>query len=350
MRGKRFVALLAAGVVAMVLAGCGGGGGTKPQAGGSQAQTQPSGQTQPQAQAKASYPDKPIEFVVPYAAGGGSDVLARNIVQSLQDTKALSQPVVVVNKPGSSGQVGGAYVAQKKGDAYTIMTFISGQVSAPLTVQGGIKASTFTPLANLAMDEFLLVVTKDSPFKTVQDFINKARSGEKAVSIGGTATGAEDHMLTGIVEKAAGVKLNYIPFESGGEVMTNLLGKQVDVAWANPNEAMSQIEAGLVRPIAVAAPERMPMFPDVPTFKESGLDVVFRQFRGVVGPPDMPADAVKFWADTLKKVTEDPGWQERYAKKNGLTIRYLGPEDFKKLIAEEEPRYAQILKDIGVIK
>lgn len=301
-------------------------------------------------QKKAAYPEKPIELVVPYAPGGGSDVLARHIADIMQKEKILPQPLNVVNKPGAGGQVGMSYVNTKKGDPYVILTFITGQVSGPKTVPGAVQASVFTPIARLALDEECIVVKSDSRYQTIEQLMEAAKKGEKAVSIGGTAVGQEDQMVTVMLEQASGVKFNYIPFDSGGEVMKALLGGHIDAAWANPNECVSQVDAGLAKVIAVAAPQRLKKWPDAPTLKEKGYNVVFEQFRGIVGPPEMPQEAVKVLAEAFKKLSESQDWQTRYIEKNALTPAYQGPEEFAAYLKEIDQLTTELLKALGLIK
>ena len=255
-----------------------------------------------------------------------------------------------MNRPGGSAAIGMNEVYQKKGDPYTIIGVVSGQISTPLAIKAPVDGSMFTPIANMAMDEVLLIVKTDSHFKTAKDLIEEARAKPKTVTVGGSGTtGSEDHVCNGLLMKAANVELKYIPFDSGGEVMSALLGGHIDAAWANPNECLSQIRGGLARPLAVTAPERIKIFPDVPTFKEMGYDAVYRQLRGVCGAPQMPDYAVNTIAEALKKVSETEDWQKGYIEKNGLTSLYLGPEEFARFLIETKEEYRQILVDLGVL-
>jgi len=328
---KRLFSLVAVLMVLLIVAGCAGGGSQ-------------------QATPEAKYPEKPITYVVPWGAGGGSDVMARMVVDIIQQNKFLPQPVVVVNKPGGSGAIGMNEVAQKKGDPYTIIGIVSGQISTPITTNAPVKASTFKPIAALALDEFFLLAKPDSQFKSLKDVVDYAKANPGKLTIGGTGTGSEDHMCTGLFQKAAGIKLEYIPFDGGGETISALLGGHVQLAWANPSECASQLKGGLVKVLGVMAPERLKAYPDIPTFREQGYDAVFRQIRAISGAPDMPDYAVKKIAEALKKVTETERWQKDYIEKNALTSQYLGPEEYAKAIAEAEKQYTEILTDLGLVK
>ncbi|MGI6604767.1 MAG: Bug family tripartite tricarboxylate transporter substrate binding protein [bacterium] len=327
---KRTLVLVASLLALTLLAGCSGG----------QQQTSPG----------ANYPEKPINYVIPWSPGGGSDVMGRMVADIIQQNKFLPQPLVVVNKPGGSGAVGMNEVAQKKGDPYTIIGVVSGQISTPITTGAEVKASTFKPIAALALDEFFLLVKPESEFQTLQDVIDYAKANPGKLTMGGTGTGSEDHMCAGLLMDAAGIQVEYIPFDGGGEVMSALLGGHVQVAWANPSECASQLKGGLVRVLGVMAPERTKTYPDIPTFKEQGVDAVFQQIRAISGSPDMPDYAVEVIGEALKKVSESERWQKEYIEKNALTSRYLGPEEYGQAIAEAEKQYTEILTNLGLVK
>jgi len=294
-------------------------------------------------------PSKPIEFVAPYAPGGGSDVLARSIVSAIDAEKLSPVPLMVVNRPGGSGLVGTTAVAQQRGNPFTLLTFISGQASAPLVTGGG--SATFrdlTMIALLAIDEQLIVVKTDSPFKKIEDILAAAK--QRTLTIGGTATGQEDHMCNRLFEKAANIKFRYVPFNSGGECITALLGGHVDMIWANPSEFVPQWEAKMVRPIVIAKDVRLPEFSDVPTFKEKGFNVTFKMFRGISAPPGIPSEAAAFYENMMKRMSESPRWKEGYLKRYMLSPAWMGSKEFIKFVGESEELFKGILKELGLIK
>lgn len=171
-------------------------------------------------------PSKPIQFIVPYAPGGGSDVLARTIASVISGEKLLPVPLIVVNQAGGSGTIGMTTVAQSPGNTHMLMTFISGQVTAPLVAGKGVATfRDLTLICQLAIDEQLIVVKSDSPFKTIEDIVAGAKKSPGTLTIGGTATGQEDQMCNRLFEKAADIKLRYVPFNSGGECITALFGR-----------------------------------------------------------------------------------------------------------------------------
>lgn len=302
-------------------------------------------------QAAEFKPTKPINFVVPYAPGGGSDVYARAIDNVIKTEKLCPQRFIIENKPGGSGTIGTTSVAQSPGNEHMLVTFISGQVSGPLAVgKGAATYRDLTMIANLAKDEQFIVVKADSPFKTIQDLVAAAKKQPGTVTIGGTATGQEDHMCNRLFEKAADIKVRYIPFNSGGECITALLGGHVAAIWANPGEFVPQYEAKMVRPIAVANDARVPLLNTVPTFMESGYKFEFDFFRGVAAPPKISPAAVAFYETMMKKMSDSAAWKENYLKKYMLSPLYLSSKDMTPFVAKNEKIFADILKDVGLIK
>ena len=296
-------------------------------------------------------PSKPIQFIVPYAPGGGSDVLARSIENVIKTDKLCPQPLMVVNQPGGSGTIGLTTVAQSPGNQHMIMTFISGQVTSPLVAGKGVATfHDLTLICNLAMDEQLIVVKTDSPFKTIEDIIAAAKAKPSTLSIAGTATGQEDQMCNRLFERAAGIKLRYVPFNSGGECLTAVMGGHVDMIWANPSEFVPQWEAKMVRPVVVAKETRMPLLPDVPTFKEKGFNVTFKFFRGIAAPPNIPPETVAFYENMMKKMSDSKGWKEGYLKKYMLSAGWMGSKEFSQMVNQSETLFKEILKDLGLLK
>ncbi|MGE5576967.1 MAG: tripartite tricarboxylate transporter substrate binding protein [Syntrophothermus sp.] len=300
--------------------------------------------------AKPSYPDKPIEMVVPFGAGGGSDIMARSLVKVITDNKFASVPIIVTNKPGGSGSIGYSFVAEKKGDPYYIATVSSSFYTAPLIGQSPVSYKDFTPIAGFAMDTLVLLVNSNSKYRSLKELLDDARANPKKISVGGTSGTSDDAVITHMMEGRAGLKFKYVPFSGGGDVMTALLGGHVDFAWANPGEALTQMEAGKARPLGVATKTRIPSLPNVPTLKEQGLDVVLAQFRGVVAPKGIPQEAAKYLEEVFRKVSLSPDWQEGYIKKNMVTSQFMEAEEFGKAIVEVTEMYRAVFLELGLIK
>ncbi len=302
-------------------------------------------------QAAEFKPTKPITVVVPYAAGGGSDVYARAMDNVIKSEKLCPERFVIENKPGGSATIGTTAVAQSPGNDHMLLTFISGQVSGPLTVgKGAATYKDLTVIANLAKDEQFIVVKADSPFKTIQDIVAAAKKQPGTVTIGGTATGQEDQMCNRLFERAADIKVRYIPFNSGGECITALLGGHVSAIWANPSEYIPQYEAKMVRPIAVANDKRVALLNTVPTFMESGYKFEFDFFRAIAAPPKIAPEVAAYYENMMKRLSDSAAWQDNYLKKYMLSPLFLGSKDAAKFVASNEKIFADILKDLGLLK
>ncbi|HEU4351257.1 MAG TPA: tripartite tricarboxylate transporter substrate binding protein [Burkholderiales bacterium] len=293
------------------------------------------------------YPSRTVEVVVPYAPGGGTDNLMRMITGIIDENKWSPQPLNVVNRAGGSGAVGFNYLINKKGDAHTIAgatpMIVSGKIEGRLP---GNHRDAMTILMIVAIDELMLSVRSESPYKTIEDFVKAAKAKPGGLTMGGTATLTEDHIFTYLFEKAAGIQVKYVPFNSGGEVTTALMGGHIDAAVENPNEIVAQIEAGKAKNLAVASQKRLKDAPDVPTFAEKGYKFYWEQMRGVVGPANMPPEAVKWWQDTLKKVVATEKWQKDYIKRNLLTPTDWTGEQALKYLDSLHAKYEEALKGL----
>ena len=292
-----------------------------------------------------------VEVVVPYAPGGGTDNLMRMITGIIDENKWSPVPMNVNNRAGGSGAVGFTYLINKKGDSHVVAgatpMIVSGKIEGRLS---GNHRDAMTILMIVAIDELMLSVRNESPFKTIEDFVNAARAKPGQLTVGGTATNTEDHIFTYLFENAAKIKVKYVPFNSGGEVTAALMGGHIDAAVENPNEIVAQIEAGKARNLAVAARKRLADAPDVPTFAEKGYEFYWEQMRGVIGPANMAPEAVAWWVDTLRKVTATKKWQEQYIKRNLLTPTAWTGEEANKYLDGLTKKYEDALIGLGAVK
>ena len=293
---------------------------------------------------------KPIEFVCHAAAGGGSDIMARTMQSIIEKEKLSSHTIAVVNRPGGSGAIAFAYLAGKKGDPHYWLTATTSFLQTPLQGKSKYNYKDFTPLTNLAYDDFLIVVKADSPYKTMKDLIEAAKKKPGDLKVGGTYSPGVDAMIAFMIEKETGAKFNYIPFKSGGEVMVALLGGHVELASANPGEALAQMEAKKVRVLGATTAKRIDQAPDIPTLKEQGINVVFQQFRSIAAPKDIPKEAVKYYEKLFKKLADSQTWKEKYIKENMLTADYTTSAETYQLWERENARFAKIMKEMGAIK
>jgi len=296
---------------------------------------------------QAKYPSRTIEVVVPYAPGGGTDNLMRTITGIIDENKWSPVPFNVNNRAGGSGAIGFNYLINKKGDPHVVAgatpMIVSGKIEGRLP---GNHRDAMTVLMIVAIDELMLSVRNESPFKTIDDFVKAARAKPGGLTVGGTATLTEDHIFTYLFEKAAKIQVKYVPFNSGGEVTAALMGGHIDAAVENPNEIVAQIEAKKATNLAVAARKRLKDAPDVPTFAEKGYEFYWEQMRGVVGPANMAPEAVKWWQDTLKKVVATPKWQNDYIKRNLLTPTDWTGEEALKYLDGLHTKYEDAIKGL----
>lgn len=288
--------------------------------------------------------------MVPFGPGGGSDILARSIASVIQGGKLNPTPLVVVNQAGGSGMVGQTAVAQSPGNDHMLITFIPGQVAGPMTAKGAATYKELTLIAALAVDEQLLIVKADSPYKTIDDVVAAAKAKPGTVTVGGSAIGQEDHMCNRLLERTAGVKFRFIPFNSGGEIVTAVLGGHTEAGWVNPSEFYAQWEAKLVRPLAVAKDTRLAKFQDVPTFKERGYDFTFKMFRAVAAPGKISPAAVAHYEGVMKHVAESPAWKEKYLDQYMLSPAWMGSAEFNKFVTDSEQQYRALLTELELIK
>ena len=293
------------------------------------------------------YPSKTVEVVVPYAPGGGTDNLMRTITGIIDENKWSPVPLNVNNRAGGSGAIGYNYLINKKGDPHVIAgatpMIVSGKIEGRLP---GNHRDAMTVLMIVAIDELMLSVRTESPYKTIDDFVKAAKAKPGGLTVGGTATLTEDHIFTYLFEKAAGIQVKYVPFNSGGEVTAALMGGHIDAAVENPNEIVAQIESGKAKNLAVAAQKRLKDAPDVPTFAERGYKFYWEQMRGVVGPANMSPEAVKWWQDTLRKVVKTEKWQKDYIKRNLLTPTDWTGDQALKYLDSLNTKYAEAIKGL----
>ena len=304
-----------------------------------------------EALAQAKYPSKNIEVVVPYAPGGGTDNLMRMITGIMDENKWSPVSLNVNNRVGGSGTVGYSYLINKKGDPYVVAgatpMIVSGKLQGRLS---GNHRDAMTVLMIVAIDELMLTVRSESPFKTIEEFVAAARAKPGQLTVGGTGTQNEDHIFTHLLGKAAKIDVKYVPFNSGGEVTAALMGGHIDAGVMNPNEISAQVEAGKAKNLAVAARKRMPDAADVPTFAEKGYPFYWEQMRGVIGPAGMAPEAVAWWQDTLKKVTSTKKWQDEYIKRNLLTPTSWTGEEANKYLDSITGDYERALGALGGLK
>lgn len=287
-------------------------------------------------------PRKSVEFIATAGPGGGTDQFARTVQAIITKHKLMDQAVTVVNKPGGSGAEGYIYGKAAKGDPHKVIFGTSNEWTLPMVAKIAFKADELTPLAAMALDEFLIWVGQDAPYKTIGEFVEAAKKSE--LRMGGSNSKDTDQTLTRLIERATGAKFTYVPFKSGGEAAVQLAGGHVDANTNNPAENVAQWRGKQGRPLCVFSPERMPhrakvtdtqSWADIPTCKESGLPIdSFQQPRTAFLPGGVTKDQVAFYAALFAKVNETPEWRE-YLERTAQTGRFLAGEAFQRYIAED---------------
>ena len=315
----------------------------------------------PAASYAAWEPTKTVEFVVPAGTGGGADQMARIIQSIIAKHSMMKQSMVVVNKGGGAGAEGFLDVKGAKSDPHKIIITLSNLFTTPLATGVPFNWRDLTPVQMMALDQFVLWVNAETPFKTSKDFINeaKARSGDqlKRFKMAGTGSKQEDQIITVAIVQKTGIKFTYIPFKGGGDVAVQLVGKHVDSTVNNPIEAVAQWRAGKLRALCVFDPKRMPYkakvtdtqsWSDIPTCKEQGLEVDYLMLRGIFMAGGVTADQVQFYIDVLKKVRETPDWKD-FMEKGAFNQTALSGKEYADWVAREEARHVGLMKAAGFI-
>lgn len=269
--------------------------------------------------AAAWEPAKPVEWIIPAGTGGGADQMARFIQGVIVKHNLMKQPLVVVNKSGGAGAEGFLYIKAAKGDSHKIIITLSNLFTTPLATGVPFNWKDMTPVSMLALDQFALWVHADSPYTTALEYAEAVKAKPGKYKKGGTGSKQEDQIITVAMEKATGAKWNYIPYKGGGEVAVQLVGKHIDSTVNNPIEAVSHWRAGSLRPLCLFDSQRSVhtkkvtdtmAWSDIPTCKESGIDVEYQMLRGIFAAPGVKEDVVKFYAELFQKVRETPEWKE----------------------------------------
>ena len=308
--------------------------------------------------AHAWEPTKTVEFIVPAGTGGGADQMARLIDAIIKKNNLMKQPMVVVNKGGGAGAEGFLDVKGAKGDPHKIIITLSNLFTTPLATGVPFNWRDLTPVSMMALDQFILWVPADTPYKTAKDYTDAAKkAGPGKFKMGGTGSKQEDQIITVALEKQTGAKFTYIPYKGGGEVATQLVGKHIDSSVNNPIEAVSQWRAGQLRPLCVFDDTRLVYkgkvtetlaWSDIPTCKEAGVDMDYLMLRGIFMAPSVTEEQRNYYVDLLKQVRATPEWKE-FMEKGAFNQTALIGDDYKAWVQKEEQRHYQLMKDAGFL-
>lgn len=291
----------------------------------------------------ADFPEKEVQIIIPYAAGGATDLVFRSLAASTG--KYLGKAVVIVNRAGGGGTVGYTEGAQARPDGYTLTAAITPLTILPHQVKTAFTYNNFGPIINVVNDPSMFLVRGNAPWKDLKDFLNYAKTHPYAITVGNSGAGGGVHLVALAFEKAAGVQFNHIPFAGGGPSVTALMGGHISAVSVSPPEGISQVQAGKLRIIALFADKRLDMFPQVPTVKEQGINFSMGMWRGLVAPKGTPPAVIKKLHAAFKKGMDDPAFRKN-ARDMALTLEYLGPKAFGRLLEQDHAYYGKLVGSI----
>ena len=295
------------------------------------------------------YPDpaQTLDWTIAFGPGGGNDIMARTIVDILNTYDLYPGDISVENRAGGSGAVGWGHLFGQAGSGYGISTTSGSFVTTPLQADTPWEPADFTPVALLATDDLVLVVNGQSEIQTIQEFIAFAQ--ENPVTIAGTGTVNVDFIVPTLFAEAAGFEFEYVSFNSMADQTTALLSQSVDAMVGNPGEILGLIDSGDLRALVYSGASTPAALGDVPTMGDVGHDIGVSMPRGLILPPDAPAEAQQFWIETMQRVVETPEWAA-YIENNTLTPTVLFGEEFRTFLTTTQSGFEEVLREVGAIQ
>lgn len=295
-----------------------------------------------------SYPDKPVRFIVPYAPGGSSDILARLFGQRLSET--LGQTFVVDNRPGAGSVIGTAILAKSAPDGYTIILSDMPHTINP-AVYGKVPydpVKDFTPITLVARAPMWLFINSNVPAKTVGEFVVLAKAQPAKYVIGSGGNGTGTHLLAELLQRGAGITLNHVPFKGAGPSIAAAAAGEVNASFTSMPAALPFVQAGRLRPVGVSTAKRLPEFPDVPTFDESSIsNMVLHHWFGVLAPAGLPKAIQMRLHQEIVKAVNHPATRERY-KALIIDPATTTPEEFQALLNSDLQRWGKVVREAGI--
>jgi tripartite-type tricarboxylate transporter receptor subunit TctC len=293
------------------------------------------------AQINEKFPEKAVEFIVPWSAGGGYDVLIRAL-GAVFPKYANGQQLVIRNVPGGGAAIGTTEVMKAKPDGYTL-----GAHSTPIVTKihwsnVPFDINSFEPVMMFADIPCYFLVPKDSPYKNLNDLMAAAKAAPGTVTMGNAGSGGGTHLVAMAFQKQTGVSFKNVPFEGGGPAVTALLGKHVDSAVGSSPEGIPNAQAGELRLLGVFADQRMAQFPDVPTAAEQGIPFYGTMWRGILAPKGTPREIVNRLDQIFKRSADDPEFV-KLASEMGWPRKYMGPDVFKAFVESEDARWKDLI-------
>ncbi len=309
--------------------------------------------------AQAWEPSKPVTFIIPAGTGGGADQMARFIQGVVAKNNLMSQPLVVVNKGGGAGAEGFLEVKKGAGDPHTIIITLSNLFTTPMATGVPFSWKDMTPVSMLALDQFVLWVNSSNTAKTAAEYIAEVKAADdKSKKMGGTGSKQEDQIITAALERVTTPKkFTYIPYKGGGAVATQLVGGHVDSTVNNPIEAVSHWKAGALRPLCIFDGKRSTYtekvtadtaWSDIPTCKESGVDVEYQMLRGIFMSPGVKPEEVAYYVELMKKVMATEDWKQ-FMQNGAFNQTTMSGDEFKTWVANAEKTHHELMKEAGFL-
>ncbi|GAA5165736.1 Bug family tripartite tricarboxylate transporter substrate binding protein [Ornithinimicrobium tianjinense] len=295
----------------------------------------------------ADYPTEDMDWTIAFGPGGGNDIMARTMVEIIKQYELYPEDIRLENREGGSGATGWGYLLNQRGSGYGISTTSGSFITTPLQADTGWTYKDFTPVGLFATDDALFVVPGDSEFQTWEDWVEHATAQESVV-VGGISTVNVDFILHSLIADAAGYEIEYVPFNEEGQLQTALFSGSLDAIVSNTGSILGQVEAEEVRPLLYTGKEALPALPDIPTGEDKGIEDLPAMPRGMILPPEAPAEAQEWWINTMKEVVETPEWDE-YIESNYLTENVLWGEDFMEFLDATNEDFRTTLEEAGAL-
>lgn len=308
------------------------------------------------APAKAAWePSRPVEFIIPAGTGGGADQMARTIQGIVTKHNLMKQPMVVINKSGGAGGEGFLDVKGSKGNPHKIIITLSNLFTTPMATGIPFNWKDLTPVAMLALDEFILWVNAEKPYKNVKDFVDAAKKANGTFKMAGTGSKQEDQIITEAIQNSIGTKFIYIPERGGGAVAVQLVGNHVDATVNNPIEAVAHWRGGKLKPLCVFDSKKLDYkekiagdlsWNSIPTCKSAGLDTEYLMLRGIFMSPGATKEQVDYYVALFRKVRETPEWK-KLMEDGAFNQTFMTGDAYVKWVATEEKRHEALMKAAG---
>ena len=291
------------------------------------------------------FPNRPVELVVPFQPGGGTDALARAFADASR--KHMPQSVIIVNKPGASGAIGWQDVINAKPDGYKLAVLTVEVTTLPHMGLAKFTYDDFTPIARLNADQAAITVRADAPWNTIEEFLAAARKDSGNIGVGNAGNGSIWHLAAAALEDKTHVKFNHIPYQGAGPAVLALLGGHVDSVAVSPAEVTTYVQAGKLKTLAVMADQRVKGFEKVPTLKERNIDLSIGTWRGIAAPKNTPPEVVAYLKSVSLKAANEPAFREVLEKQN-LGFAYADEAAFKVNMAKDSAYFKTLMAKLNI--